>query len=83
MTREQDDPQLFTLVESVGLPPPFHPRAKNFGDEDQISAIFHVSQNVRRLLVEEARTTQGAADGARRIRQGLTALRMDDLGDDS
>ena len=28
-----NDPQLVTLVESVGAPPPFHPKAKNFGDE--------------------------------------------------
>ncbi len=33
MTKAQDDPQFVSLVESVGAPPPFHPKAKNFGDE--------------------------------------------------
>lgn len=49
-----------------------------FGDEDQLDAIFHAGNNMAAVLLDEARSVNGAANGARRINAGLRGMKVED-----
>ena len=49
-----------------------------FGDEEQLDAIFHAGKNMTSVLLDEARTVNGAANGARRINAGLRGMKVED-----